>query len=185
MNRLQQLRLRAYRKLVSRVRGLFNSNIRVPLSAGTLRNRSFAPPPDGWFHIAPKGEHPHPTKVVQIIDDKSVSSMVSNFRKQAADPKFPGILVDYDHLSQNSGSTTEAAGWIRNLQKRDDGLWAKIDWSDEGEKAVNGGRFRMVSPVWKKKDCESEGRDRLRPLVLDSVALTNDPNMKGLTPLTA
>lgn len=150
-----------------------------------LTNR-FSVPADGWIHIAPIGNHSHPKGLMQVIDRKSVEAMVSNFdKRKESDPKFPGVLVDFDHFSQSGDKPSEAAGWIENLQRRDDGLWAKVRWSDVGEKAVNGGRYRLVSPVWLRKNCETLDNNEIRPLVLDSVALTNEPNLKGLTPLTA
>lgn len=68
------------------------------------------------------------------------------------------------------------------------GLWARIRWSDLGEASVRGGRYRLVSPVWNRHDCElvatENGMEKVRPLRLSRVALTNDPNLKGLVPLT-
>lgn len=158
------------------------TGITVEIPAEKISNR-FVMPADNFYHIAPLGEHTHPKGLLQIIDRESVDSMVKNFKRQAQDdPKFPGLLVDADHKSQ-SGST-EAMGWITNLQGREDGLWANIKWTGTGEKAVNGGEFRLVSPVWKRSDCEDLGGTRCRPLVLDSVGLVNEPNLQGLTPLT-
>jgi len=42
----------------------------------------------------------------------------------------------------------------------------------------------LVSPVWLARDVEDLGGGRVRPLRLDSVALTNSPNMKGMVPLS-
>jgi hypothetical protein len=153
-------------------------------AADKLTNR-FSVPEDGWIHIAPPGNHAHPKGVVQVLDDRSFEGMVNAFnaRKQA-DSKFPGVLVDFDHFSQSGDKPSEAAGWIENLQRRDDGLWAQVRWTDVGEKAVNGGRYRLVSPVWLKRDCETLDGNKVRPMRLDSVALTNEPNLKGLTPIS-
>ena len=150
-----------------------------------LTNR-FMMAPDNWIHIAPIGEHPHPTGLLQVIDKDACESMYKNFNaKKTADGNFPGVLVDYDHKSLNPDDTTEAAGWLDKLQVRSDGLWAHSRWSDGGQKSVQGGNFRLVSPVWQRSDCEDLGNNRVRPTVLDSVALTNQPNLKGLTPLTS
>ena len=64
------------------------------------------------------------------------------------------------------------------------GLWAKIRWSDVGEEAVKGGRYRFLSPVWALADCEDLGEGRVRPLRVVNAAVTNDPNLKGLMPLS-
>lgn len=151
------------------------------LPAEKLENR-FTLPQDNWYHIAPMGEHPHPKGLVQVIDKDSVDAMVSNFKTQTQDPKFPGLLVDYDHISQ--GGSTESAGWIQNLDARPDGLWANIKWTETGRRKIEGGEYRLVSPVWKRSDCADLEGNRCRPLVLDSLAVTNEPNMRGLQPLS-
>lgn len=122
---------------------------------------------------------------------RSVDSMVAEFNKSASNTN-PGILVDFDHFSHDRTKPSEAAGWITELQGRDSGLWAKIRWSDVGEAAVKGGRYRNVSPVWLPEECESlesgnyKNRSviRVRPLKLHRLALTNDPNIKGMIPLS-
>lgn len=149
-----------------------------------LENHRFSLPADNWYHIAPIGEHPHPKGIVQVIDQDAVNTMVQNFREKSSEPNFAGLLVDYDHVSQ--GGSTEAAGWIMNLDGRADGLWANINWSNTGKEKVEGGEYRLVSPVWKRSDCVPVDGDksRCRPTVLDSLGLTNEPNLKGLKPLS-
>jgi phage I-like protein len=158
-----------------------------------ILNRSGKLPEDGWYHIAPEGVFPHPTGVKQVIDRQANEAMVNSFREDKAKlgDHFPGLLVDFDHFSNDPKAPSEAAGWIDDVQNRvdqedpkDNGLWAKIEWSDTGKGAVEGKRYRLVSPVWNRKDCEELGGDRIRPLRLDRIALTNDPNLKGMNPLT-
>lgn len=171
-----------YKRAVSAIRNS-RLHLSVPLVL-KIRNRAFAMPADGMIHIAPYGEHPHWSGVIQVIDEAAVDAMVSDFQNRKRDPKFPGVQLDYDHKSDSDAQYTNAAGWISELQKRSDGLWALPDWSRSGSDAVTGGEFKFVSPVWIRRDCEKIGEDRLRPLKLDKVALTNDPNLKGLHPLT-
>ncbi len=149
-----------------------------------ITNRDFELPEDGFFHIAPLGEFAHSSGVKQVVDLAAVKSMVNRFQEEANQPNFPGMLIDFDHFSHSADQTSAAAGWITELQNRANGLWAKIRWSDLGDAAVKGGRYRLVSPVWNRSDCEDLGDSKVRPLRLDRVALTNDPNLKGLTPLS-
>lgn len=151
-----------------------------------LSNRKdFALPTDGFYHIVPLGEFVHkPTNLVQVIDGDACEAIVNRFNDEASGSNFPGLLVDYDHFSQDTDKPSEAAGWITVLENREDGIWAQIRWSDKGQEAVAGGRYRLVSPVWKRGDCDTLDNGRVRPLRLDSVALTNDPNLKGLVPLS-
>src|SRR5450755_4524213 len=153
---------------------------------------SFQPAPDGWFHIAPHGTFPHPNGALQVIDAEACDAMLGTFNEEARQANFPGLLVDFDHSSHDPAQPTTAAGWIGGLEHRDDGLYAQIRWSDLGHEALTGGRYRLASPVWNRADCDqwtapaSDGRDvvHLRPRRLDRLALTNDPNLPGLAPLS-
>jgi hypothetical protein len=92
--------------------------------------------------------------------------------------------VDFDHFSLDTEKSSEAAGWISDLESRDTGLWARVRWSDAGLSAVRGGRFRLMSPVFPPPSaCEDLGGGKIRPVVLVSVALTNEPNIKGGKPI--
>lgn len=145
-------------------------------------NREGALPDDGWYHIAPIGEFAVTSggkRVMQVIDDKAVQAM--------AGQSIPGdtpLLVDYEHFSYDPEQSSEAAGWIRELQARPDGLYARIEWTDTGSVAVTNKRYLFVSPVWYPDECEQIAGGKIRPLRLDSIALTNKPNLRGMRPLS-
>jgi phage I-like protein len=153
----------------------------------------FQPTADGWVHIAPKGTFPHPNGTMQVLDSEACDAMLRAFNEEAKQPNFPGLLVDFDHFSHDPAQPTTAAGWIGALEHRDDGLHAQIRWSDLGHQALTGGRYRLSSPVWHRSDCDQwtaplgpDGKQtvHLRPRRLDRLALTNDPNLPGLAPLS-
>ena len=145
----------------------------------------FVLPEDGWFNIATRGEWPHrPTGLVQVLDDEAIAAIIDAFKKFTAEPNWPGVLIDFDHQSLDQDKPTVAAGWIIALEDRPNGLWAKVRWSDIGRKSIEGGRYRFISPVWRSTDCVRLAGDRIRPLKLMNCAVTNDPNIKGLFPLS-
>jgi phage I-like protein len=149
-------------------------------------------PADGWYQLAPKGEFPvtvgegeRPREtVMQLLDETAIAAMVNRFKKDAAAPNFSGLLIDYDHFSYDTDKSSEAAGWIQELANRADGLYAQIRWTPQGEEAVKNGRFRFVSPVWLAGQVEKLGKNRIRPLRLDTAGLTNSPNLRGMVPLS-
>ncbi len=150
-----------------------------------MGDNTFVLAADGWAHITPCGEFPHAgVGVVQVIDRAACDAMAAEFNARKADVNFPGVLVDFDHFSLDTAQSSEAAGWITDLDSRDTGLWARVRWSDAGLVAVQGGRFRLMSPVFPPpSQCEDLGGGRIRPRALVSVALTNEPNIKGGCPL--
>jgi phage I-like protein len=167
------------------------------MNALLLNRDGFQMPADGWFQLAPFGEFPHSAAgVVQVVDEEACTAMAARFKADAAVANFSGLLVDFDHFSLDGEKRSEAAGWITDLECRPaspdgsavsnacPGLWAKIRWSDIGEQAVKGGRYRFLSPVWALSDCVDLGNGRVRPMRLLNAAVTNDPNLKGLRALS-
>ena len=169
-----------------------------------ILNRNFELPADDWYQLAPLGEFPHASAgITQLIDADACTRMVTAFENaRSQSENFPGLLIDFDHFSLDAEKHSEAAGWITDLKFRPPqndshrapssmpnavqtgGLWAAIRWSDTGEAAVRGGRYRFLSPVWARADCEDLGDNRLRPVRLLNAAVTNDPNLKGILPLS-
>lgn len=148
-------------------------------------------PEDGWYQVAALGDHPVAVedsagkrrKILQVVDAASCQAMCNRFSEEKGARPGAELLVDYDHFSEDSDKTSEAAGWIQELQNRADGLYARIQWTDVGEAAIRGRRYRFLSPVWNRSECEVLGNGRVRPLRLDRAAVTNDPNIKGMLPL--
>lgn len=146
------------------------------------RDNNFAMTGEGWCQIAPKGEHAHPeSKTVQVMDDASMVEICNRFTEESKNPNFPGVRVDFDHFSYSTDKSSEAAGWVTELQNRDDGLWGKVKWSTLGSQAIKGGVFKLLSPAVHAKEIAP---GRVRPFRLDSVGLTNNPNIKGMVPLS-
>ena len=152
-----------------------------------MSDKDFVLAGDGWVQVTPCGEFPHVgAGVTQVIDREACERMAAAFAAHKADrgDNFPGLLVDFDHFSLDIGKPSEAAGWITDLEARDDGLWARVRWTDSGLAAVTGGRYRLLSPVFRHPSgTEDLGDGRVRPVYLESVALTNEPNIKGGKPI--
>src|ERR1051326_5815864 len=140
-----------------------------------LSNRAGSLPADGWFHLVPLGRFPHSSGKTQLIDEPAIDAMVNAFQ--------PRLLVDQEHWSYDTTRSSEAFGWVEAVEKRADGLWGKIDWSDLGQAAIANTRYRFISPVWLSSDTRKLPDDAVRPLRLDSLGLTNSPNLRGMVPL--
>lgn len=164
------------------------------VAEGSVANRaSFMLPPDGWIMALPKGSFPGVmqtregekttfTEIEQVLDDAAIDAMLRDFQKAKDDPNFGGLLVDLDHLSHRSDSKSEAAGWVHEMERRADGLWVRPRWTEMGLPLVEGGTYRFVSPVL--CDLEDLGGNKFRPARFERLALTNDPKLKGMPPIT-
>ena len=95
---------------------------------------------DGWVQVTPCGEFPHAgAGVTQVIDREACDRIAADFNARKADANFPGVLVDFDHFSLDAAQSSEAAGWITELESRDTGLWVRVRWSDAGLGEDQGG----------------------------------------------
>lgn len=148
-----------------------------------LSNRQTSESGQTWFHIIPKGEFEHPTGLVQVLDDQATEAIVNRFNQDAARPNFSGLLLDQEHYSYDPEKPSTAFGWIKELSNREDGVWGRIELTTVGIEAVEGRTYKYLSPAFLPTDIERLENKRVRPLRLDSVGLTNVPNMKGMVPL--
>lgn len=83
-----------------------------------------------------------------------------------------GIPMDYDHqleFVQQNGQPALASGWITGLEAREDGLWAKVEWTQKAAAHVSAREYRYLSPVFYHDTDGSVTH-------IESVALTNQPN---------
>lgn len=59
------------------------------------------------------------------------------------------LMVDYDHElvhAQKNGGRAEAAGWIKELQARADGIYGRVEWTAAAAEKIRAGSYRYISP---------------------------------------
>ena len=165
-----------------------------------ILNRAGQIPEDGFYQIEALGEHiNHAARVVQVIDAHAVESIVNRFNAEATKggSDFPGLRIDKDHLSQSLENPTEALGWTMQLRNRAGIPEAKIDWTALGRPLIESKEgtppvYKFFSTEYDPAQCEKIGTrvvnkksyDLVRPLRLDGLSLTNDPNNKGQRPIS-
>jgi phage I-like protein len=156
---------------------------------------AFAIPTDGWMQLVPLGRINAPLELersgkieeVQIIQEvtaSTVNRLADAFAAQAAKPNFPGLLVDFDHFSNDTDKSSRAAAWIEEVAARADGLWGRVRFSASGKAAVEGGDYRLFSPVLGFTPRAYQAGEIVEPSVLLRGALTNDPRYKGMIPVS-
>jgi phage I-like protein len=133
-----------------------------------------AEPLPEWLRLLPRG----PVELVDgreplEIDEEALARIVGAFQARGVD-----LVVDYEHQSLKGGRAP-AAGWIKELSAREDGLWARVEWTPAARDYLRNREYRYFSPVLR---LNPESR---RPEALLQVALTNVPAIRALPPLVA
>lgn len=70
-----------------------------------------------------------------------------------------------------------AAGWIKDIQLRSDGIYGVVDWTERAAEYLKNREYRYLSPV-----VLTQGKGR-RVVALHSAALTNTPVIDAMTPI--
>ena len=128
--------------------------------------------PPEWIKILPLGEvdlgdnrPPFFTELESLVD------AAEYWRERNID-----MVIDYEHQTM-TGAEAPAAGWIKELDPRVDGLWARVDWTQNAYDRIMNREYRYISPV-----IELDEKRNFTGLL--NVALTNYPAINNLDPLT-
>lgn len=114
----------------------------------------------------------HPSGKFKVTQ-ADVVKIIENFTTEEND-----CVIDYEHQTLN-GSEAPAAGWITELiNKGEEGLYAKVEWTKRGEEYIENKEYKYLSPVLLSSHQDEE--DWNRPHVLHSAALTNKPFIDGM-----
>jgi phage I-like protein len=113
-----------------------------------------------------------------LLDEKIAAQVVARATARKND-----ILVDYEHQSLHAewnGQPAPAAGWFRDLEWRDTGLYAvRVRWTDRATAMIAAREYRYISAVFEYLPDTGE------VIAIVSVALTNTPALDGLDALAA
>ncbi len=127
-----------------------------------------------WIRILPLGKVELSDRREPFeVDGASLAAMVAAFRSRGVD-----LVIDYEHQSLQ-GERAPAAGWIKDLEARPDGLWAKVEWTRQAREYLLSKEYRYFSPVLRLDPATR------RPTALMHLGLTNVPAIKRLPPLVA
>ena len=84
------------------------------------------------------------------------------------------MVVDYEHqtdYSKDNGQPAPAAGWIKELEVRPDGIWGRVEWTGTAKRHLDEREYRYISPTFLFDKKTLEVRQILR------AGLTNAPAM--------
>ena len=132
---------------------------------------------DQWVHLLPAG-------TFQGRDGRGPYQLSDATAVMTASREHAGrtmMAIDYDHqldYSQANGKPAPAAGWIKGLQARSDGIWGLAEWTERAASHLAKREYRYLSPAFHHTSDGTVTR-------LLRAALTNNPNLDQLTALAS
>lgn len=124
------------------------------------------------IHIIPMGEWMHdaygPIKITQSDLREFVQNFNANVRK--------GVFITAGH---EGWSELPAVGWMTELEMRDTGLWASVEWNKMGKDLLSEKAYKFFSPEF-YRDYEDPQTHQIYRNVLTGGALTKSPYFKEL-----
>lgn len=125
-----------------------------------------------WVFIMPAGTSTTVDGLTYLVDESAANSILAAFQRRGQD-----MVLDYEHQTV-SGDIAPAAGWIKELQSRPDGIWGRVQWTARGSAFVVNREYRYLSPVVLVENATR------RVMGIQSVALTNLPRIANFPALT-
>jgi hypothetical protein len=126
--------------------------------------------------VLPKGEYMTLPYGNMVLNDAVFEQMIGNFKAGIR----RGVPVDFDHAWEN----TKAAGWIKELINKADGLWARVKWNKLGSESIADEVYKMISAEW-SFDYVDPQKSTHHGAVLVAATLTNRPLMQSMPTITA
>lgn len=127
-----------------------------------------------WLHLLPAGG------TIMTADGRGPYKVGDYHALMAASlPDGQKLVLDENHstdLAAPKGLPAPARGWIVELQQRENGIWGRVEWTEEGRKLA--AAYRGVSPVIAHR------KDKTI-VAIRRASLVNQPNLEGLTALHA
>ncbi|MCL2029542.1 MAG: phage protease [Deltaproteobacteria bacterium] len=123
-----------------------------------------------WIHLLPSGKFTgRDGRGPWLLKDSGAFIRATMAHQAGAD-----LPLDYEHqslLAEENGRPAPAAGWIKELRARPDGIWGRVEWTPRGAAFVASREYRYISPVFIHDKAGVLER-------LESAALVAQPNLQ-------
>jgi phage I-like protein len=128
-----------------------------------------ATPPE-WVKLMPAG-------AVEAVDGRKWT--VDPATVVAASKAGVDLVVDYEHQTdhaERNGQPAPAAGWVKELEARPDGIWGRVAWTAKAAAHLAAREYRYLSPTFMHTKAGAVTR-------ILRAALTNAPAIHDLPAL--
>lgn len=131
------------------------------------------------IHVVPTGRWSHPVYGEMEITSEHITEFKRNFDSGVR----RDLPITQGHDNGMSGGELPAVAWFKELHDRGvAGLYATVEWTDEGKELLKNRSFKYLSPEFYEVYEDPETQEKYYH-VLVGAALTNKPYFKELDPV--
>lgn len=128
-----------------------------------------------WIMAMPIGKYNHPMYGKIDITPERIQRFAANVNGGV---RGIDLDIDYDHKEYGG----EAAGWVKQAEPRNDGLWILVEWTTKAYEAIKSKAYRYFSPEFDDTWTHPSSGEKFKD-VLFGGGITNRPFLKGIQPL--
>lgn len=132
-----------------------------------------------WIQASPIGVFKHPLYGEEAVDEARIDRFIQHFNENVYGQKIP---INYEHFGMDAAKGHKAAGWVEEMERRDDGMYWRVAFTEEAATEINNKEWLYFSPEWFSKWTTPEGDVTFHD-VASGGALTNQPFYKNMVPL--
>lgn len=178
-----------FRRLLSLA---FNHTHSTALACGCAANVLAEPIGAGeWFKLSPYFEGDYWTKegqgwkrYRQVVTREHGNRLVTAFNalRDKQGERFRGLPIYRGHPDVDASRWPDESrlGGVMALEAREDGIYAQVAWNDEGERNRQQGYLVYPSPTWPYDVRAAAATNRIEPIELRSIGMTNSPRIDGV-----
>ena len=127
---------------------------------------------DPWIHVLTRGKYSHSNGPI-VLNNKTLGQYLENYENKIIEWE---LSINYNHEHQ------EAAGWIMDLEIREEGLFALVEWTDNGIADLKANRYKYISSEISQVFRHPKS-GKITRYVYMGAALTNIPHLMDITPI--
>ena len=130
-----------------------------------------------WIQAARPGQYQHPKYGVLDFSFERLRRLMDSVKNKV---RGIDLDIDYDHKT-DVAMGNKAAGWVRDADVRNDGLWLLVEWTEPAAQAIKQKEYRYFSPEFLSEWVDAAGKKFED--VLSGGGITNRPFLKDLLPI--
>ena len=131
-----------------------------------------------WVHGFPYKTYQHPEYGEVAFTPEDAQQMYSNW---TANVLGRDVAWNFDHRG-DAAKGNKAAGWVKQVQVRDDGLWVGVEPTGEAMSEIQDKQWKYSS-IERKREWTNPSTGESFQNVLYGGAFTNYPFLHGVAPL--